>query len=800
MRVLPVRAWLVGWDPERKRAEWLPPGGPEPFPLELGEIGGGLLHGALNEDRRAGIADIDAAPDHPESRYLRKGGGDAWAFLPLTGSRQTAGCLILRAARAEALSEERIGVLDPVLPMAAAFIRIGMLHRELEGRVEERTTEISLLYGISRALGFVVSAEDMFYLLGSSLREALAFDICGFLLLLPNRREMSLHLSASVSDQAMRKFRRIASAEAKRRSGRSPGRLVSQVSQIVPFREDTVIGPSELRSVAHAPLYVRGEMVGLLTVASRERDSFGEAQTRLLYTIANQASQTLDRLRTSHEAESSKIRSMLASMPEGVLLLDAELRPVMTNRAAKEYVTEINGGPEPSTLTRLGDVELGDLMGEMERPGAGPRSFEIPGREDKIFSMTCSPVRGLEGRCEGMVVVLSDVTEARRVQLQLAQSEKLSALGEMISGVAHELNNPLATMMGHAQLLQNMKVEEDIRRRLDAIASEASRCRKIVRKLLSFVRPPVPDRGPFDINGAIDSVIQLLGHQFQVEDIELQLDLDPELRPVTGDSHLIQQVFLNIICNAFHAMTEKGGPGKLMVRTRNDHDRVCVEISDNGPGMAPQTRNRIFDPFFTTKEVGRGTGLGLFLAYGTIREHGGTIDVVSQLGAGATFTVELPATPRGAEKPATPASTPAQERKEHEEAFRLSPAVVPTGKRILIVEDEASLAEVMAEVLQLCGHTVDVACDGRTARSVLASAPYDLIISDLKMPNMNGRDFYKHVIETRPDLARRIIFSTGDTANPATKAFFEEVGNPYLPKPFNLADLIRLVGSILGSG
>ncbi|HET9480773.1 MAG TPA: ATP-binding protein, partial [Candidatus Polarisedimenticolia bacterium] len=605
-------------------------------------------------------------------------------------------------------------------------------------------------------------------------------------------------------DGVQQAHRRLALAELERLTGRKAGRIPTSYARIDAAGGEPALRADEIRSLAHVPLFIRGQVMGLLTVATRKPDAYGEAAMRLLYTIANQASLTLDRLHTAREAESSRIHSMLESMADGVMLLDLDLRLVMSNPAARSYLGALTGGRPGKVLRQLGELELRPLLESFAQPEARARTFEAAASspESRIFSITCSPVRGLDAGVQGMVVVLSDITEARHLQMQLAQSEKLSAIGEMISGVAHELNNPLASVMGFAQLLQGAQVGEEVHAKLRAIDHEATRCRQVVQNLLRFARRHTPERRLLNINEVVDSVLQLLGHQLRVDDIHVELDLQADLPMVNGDFHLLQQVVLNVIHNAHQAMKDSrsasGGEraGRLAVASRARGDFVLVEIADNGPGIARENLKRIFDPFFSTKEVGKGTGLGLSLAYGTVREHGGGISAKSQPGEGSIFLIELPAAPAALQAGDRPVLAEAAAVPEPEAAAAASPAH-RASRRILIVEDEAPLAEVVCEVLQSMGHQVDTVGDGRIARTRIEQHPYDLIISDLKMPNMSGRELYRHVAATSPELARRIIFSTGDTANPDTRAFFEETGNPFLAKPFNLKDLIHLVDSVL---
>ncbi|HKY31929.1 MAG TPA: ATP-binding protein [Candidatus Polarisedimenticolia bacterium] len=774
------KAWLAVWDGEAETASWLPEGAPGPVSLRTAGQEATPLHDALLEGRETILGrGGSGAPPHGAAAPDR-------AFLPLAAMGQVAGCLILEGQRQD-FTPETMVALRCLLPPAALALRAGLLQREMEARVETRTAELSLLYDLSRSLGFVLSDEDLFDLLSTSLRRAIPFDLCALTLLLPGDPRTSVHAAAPVHPDAPRRLQRMAMKEIAALTGRRPPRirLEHDAAPGEPGR-----GP-ELRSAAHVPLHIRGELVGLLSIASRELPAFGEGSVRLLRTVSDQVSLTLDRLHMAREAEAVKIRSMLESMADGVLLLDGRLRIVLSNPAAGRHLATLCGGRPPRALSQIGETPLEPFLEDgQEPPGGLPRSFEAMAHaEGRVFSVTCSPVKGLSSEVRGLVVVLSDITEARRLQMQFAQSEKLSALGEMISGVAHELNNPLASVMGLAQRLQDLPVGEDVRRKLATIDAEASRCRRIVQNLLRFARSHPPERRALDLNGAFESVLQLLGHQLSVDNVVVERRLDPALHPVMGDVHLLQQVFLNIVYNAYQAMKDCRGSGRLVVSTRNEADRVVAEIADDGPGIPPENIKRIFDPFFSTKEVGKGTGLGLSLAYGTIQEHGGTIGVSSRVGAGTVFTIELPSAPRGqvAETPPAPAPQP---------GLGAHPAPSRAG-RILLVEDEPALAEVVAEVLTAAGHSVDVAHDGCTARALLGEDRYDVIISDLKMPNMNGRELYHHVASCRPSLARRIIFSTGDTANPDTQAFFEEVGNHYLSKPFNLADLLGLVEKVL---
>jgi two-component system NtrC family sensor kinase len=354
----------------------------------------------------------------------------------------------------------------------------------------------------------------------------------------------------------------------------------------------------------------------------------------------------------------------------------------------------------------------------------------------------------------------------------------------MISGVAHELNNPLATLMGHAQLLLESSASGETRRILGVMDSEAERCQKIVQSLLAFARHHAPERAPAHLGSLLRSTVDLLEYGMRSEGVRVELDVPEGLPLVLGDSHQLQQVFLNILQNACQALESISGERRVRVSARHEGERIRIEISDNGPGIDAAHLPRIFDPFFTTKEVGRGTGLGLSLAYGLVSEHGGSIEARNNPEGGACFSLTLPAGEGVEAAPTAPA-----ERRDPGPAKRS----VDRRQRILIVEDEELLATVIRDALEREGYAAELARNGTEALQHLDREAFDLMISDVKMPNMGGRELYAEVVRRAPALAGRMVFVTGDVVNPATRRFFEETGSRYITKPFKLTELRRVV-------
>jgi two-component system, cell cycle sensor histidine kinase and response regulator CckA len=372
--------------------------------------------------------------------------------------------------------------------------------------------------------------------------------------------------------------------------------------------------------------------------------------------------------------------------------------------------------------------------------------------------------------------------ETRDIYHQLLQAEKMAALGQTISGVAHELNNPLATILSWAERLsERPTLDIAVRRGLETILGESERAARIVRNLLTFARKRQTTRAMVDVNQIVRETLSLRSYEQRVTNIRVIDALAAGLPHVFADGHQVQQVLLNLVINAEQAMLSAHGRGVLVVRTWHDaaEESVVLEINDDGPGIPDEVQPKIFDPFFTTKEVGKGTGLGLTVAYAIVQEHGGRIRLESRPDVGASFYVELPVT--GARLPAT---TTARSDDTAE-------GVV--GAQILVVEDEAALAAAVIEALKDVGYVVEHAADGEEALVKVREHAFDLVVCDLKMPRLDGKAFYRTLAAVAPGLAKRVVFVTGDVAGTDAETFLEDSGCRWLGKPFRLSDLLRVV-------
>jgi two-component system NtrC family sensor kinase len=395
--------------------------------------------------------------------------------------------------------------------------------------------------------------------------------------------------------------------------------------------------------------------------------------------------------------------------------------------------------------------------------------------EVRRVAITCSSTQPGE---ETLCTFRELAPEVER-QEALVQAERMSAIAQLVSGVAHEINNPLASISAFAQILLGQReLSPDDRHAAEIIYSEARRAARIVNNLLTFVRQHKATTAPAQINSVLQDTLELRTHDLRARGIDVVVDLDPQIRETMVDTYQLQQVFLNLLNNAEHAMAlVERARHTLTARTRSLPSAIRIEIEDTGPGVPPDSLEKIFAPFYTTKPQGSATGLGLPISRGIVQEHGGSIRAENVAGGGARFVIEIPYVEPVAEAPETRAP---------------APPVRAAGLRILIADDEDAIRLALGRYLKAFGHEPVATGRGTDALARARTEPFDAIILDVRMPDMSGLQVFEQLSADRPEVAKRVVFITGDISEDLNR-FLTSSGCPFLIKPFELSELLPLL-------
>jgi two-component system NtrC family sensor kinase len=508
--------------------------------------------------------------------------------------------------------------------------------------------------------------------------------------------------------------------------------------------------------VSSVPLRVDGELVGTVAMLRDVTE-----QTRARETLAR---------------SETRYRHLIESASDAIVTLDANGRFTTVNHAAEI----ISGYTRDELLGQwfapmLPDDELPKALHFFQKALSGETGlFEtLFVRKDgdiRYISVTYSTPQ----RDEEVLCLIRDGTDQRMLQEQLIQSEKMSAIGQLVSGVAHELNNPLAGIGAFAQLLlAEKRLPPDQKTAAETIYTESRRASRIVQNLLTFARQHKAEKVPTSINQVLDDTIELRSYELRVRGIDLTRDYDDTLPDTMADAHQLQQVFLNLITNAEQAMDRLPRQAhRLTVRTRRANSDIRIEIEDTGSGIPGNLLERIFNPFFTTKPPGAGTGLGLSISLGIVREHEGRIWAENLGGSGARFVIELPISVARASGEYTAMPSPPQ----------------PTDRlRILVVDDEMSVRVALQRYLASRGHDVEATASGRDGLARLSAGLYDAVILDMRMPDLSGEEMYRELESGDAEHARRVIFTTGDLVSESMRRFVASTGRPCIVKPFEFS-------------
>src|SRR5438105_12590979 len=689
----------------------------------------------------------------------------------------------------------------PVLSAAVALLVVGVAavlwrlrQRLMRSEYERRRAAEEL----NRRLSELFSLQELSYVLSDSLeldriveqvvRYAVRFlDAQGALLALVGETAGDpLQVAAAEGTLSALRGRKIPGDD-KGLLARSTGREHLELVHISGPEPTEVVTGFQASAAAAVPLRSHGVVIGTLLITDPREGVFVPEDVRLLSTLATHAAVVIANARFFEMVRRAKEQWETAfdALSEGIAVVDDEGRVRRANRALAGLLDV----PVPGVVgASLGEALLGkshalaDLLGAVRR---GERPAPLVARSERLqraLRVNAARIPGATTE-QSIVVLVEDVTEQQALETQLVQSEKLAAVGQLVSGVAHELNNPLTSIAGLSEfLLEQKELGKKDRGHLQVIQEQAERASRIVRNLLTFARKGGGERVPVDLNDVIRRTLSLTAYDLKLKDIVVERELSGALPDVFGDRHGLQQVVLNLVTNAAHAVAEnpRERPRDITVSTWFD-GQVHLRVADTGPGISDETAQSVFTPFFTTKEPGKGTGLGLSITYSIVESHGGQITLEPRgPRGGAAFRVDLPPAPADAVRPAlTPAhGTPAVS------------AAATVKRTILLVDADPAVQRTIKALFARDGHDVEVAGDPQHALDLAQRGGFDLVITDARAmaPGKRGTLLAEELVARMPALRERIIVATGDV-RPTTEETLARLGVRYVRKPFNLRDL-----------
>ncbi|HEX5385821.1 MAG TPA: ATP-binding protein [Gemmatimonadales bacterium] len=559
-----------------------------------------------------------------------------------------------------------------------------------------------------------------------------------------------------------------------------------QVAQGVAAPNVHLLGGITVRSAAVAPLRAQGVSLGALAVVDRREGPFTTEDLWLLSTVATQTSvvaangRLFEMVRRSTEAWETAFNALA----EGIAVVGNDGTVIRANRA----LAALAGVGEAELVGRNffeivgGSAELKDGLLQRAAGPERPAPVEVRRERDRhTLRLTAAPIAG-SAMGGAAVILVEDVTEQRALEAQVIQNEKMALVGQLVSGVAHELNNPLTSIAGLAELLlEPNRLPEAPREHLRVIHEQAERASRIVRNLLTFARKGTPEKTAVDLNDVVARTSLLVAYELELRGIELDARLAPAPVLVLADRYELQQVLLNLLTNAVQAVSElaPGRARRITLVTAGSDSRAELRVADTGPGVPAAHVPHLFTPFFTTKAPGHGTGLGLSLSYGLIESHGGRLDYGPAPEGGAEFVVTLPAHEGGA--------------LERAQAAGAAGTAEGGRRRILVADDDVGVQRTVGALLAPDGHIIEAARTGEQALRLARAQSYDLVIADGQLTADGSRSFVRALLELRPEWRERLVV-TGD---PRASGAHSAAVIHWMAKPFNLRDLRALAGRIL---
>lgn len=543
-----------------------------------------------------------------------------------------------------------------------------------------------------------------------------------------------------------------------------------------------------------------GKKLNCLTSGFAVRDASGRP-IRMHGTVVDITERREIEKRLHEEQEFA--RKLVECFPHLIVVLDREGRFKFVSERVRDVLgvspEEYMGKPigqrtEPGDERKLREMHEDILFGRKSQVQIEIRARHADGTWRSV-QINASPLFDENGQISGVVSSGQDVTESRRIEQQLAQKEKFAAMGQMMVGAAHELNNPLTAIIGVTDLLRERATDDTTRRQVDLVLKQARRAATIVQNLLAFSRPVTLGRTKLNLGDVVKEVLLLEAATLDQKKMRVTFDAPRDLPPIEGDRKLLKEVFLNIIANAEQAIPPERDHGTLAIKLSRAGNQVRVTFADDGIGIPPESIGKIFDPFFTTKRPGGGSGLGLTICLAVVKEHGGRIEAESTPGSGTAFHVYLPVLAESAPEAPDSGSAAAGDAVRQKPLPAGSEAV--QGHSVFIVDDEESIREIIQEGLVARGMKVDTAANSEAALAYLEKNSCDVVLCDFNLPGMNGEKFFERLRSQGHEKLPRFIFMTGELVDPDAIERYRSRGAAVLQKPFHVSALVQLLGEIL---
>jgi len=752
------------------------------------KVGEGVA-GKIVQLKRPIVLSVDEYPTPRIIPFLKEEGIQTLMSIPLLAKEKAIGAITLLSRSPRALTQREVNLLESV----GNQIGLALENAQLFEETKKRLNELTILYQITKISTSSLNLDKMLKEIINSLDNFFKFEALGILLVDETTKRLLPH-PASYKELTLKSIGKLGLCVGKGITGwvaeTGESLLVNDVRKDLRY----ISGDEEIRSEMCAPLKIKigQKVIGVIDAQSRELNAFSEDDLRLLTIAGGQLATLIENIHLYEEIKQSeeKYRTVVEGALDGVLVVGEDYQVKYVNERLAEILgytkeeligTDFRNYLDDESKQLVTDRYVRRQRGEEVLPRY---EFNVLRKDGEIRNVEISStiVKDSKGNVN-TIAFIKDITEKKRMEEQLLQTEKLRALGEMASGVAHDFNNALAAILGNTQLLLYTAKDEELRETLQTIEKVSKDAAQTVRRLQDFTRKKVhQELLKLDVNSIVKDAIEITKPKWKDEGqgrgihIEMVSHFE-EIPPVEGNASELREVICNIIFNAIEAMP-KGG--KIVIRTFGRKEEVFIRISDTGTGMTEEVRKKVFEPFFTTKPFSN-TGLGLSMSYGIIKRFGGEIDVESSVGKGTTFTISLPIGVRGEEEAIPPS------------------LIIKEGSKakILVIDDEESVRSVLSRVLSQVNHQVTVAENGEEGIRLFKEKEFDIVLTDLGMPGMSGWEVCKEIKKMSPRTPVGMITGWGMEVGQDKMKEYEL--DFLISKPFNLSQILSVLDETVQS-